>query len=215
MEGFFLKGLLSLVILTNFIFPPGSTSILTNNPVENPVNAFLSGTSSGPDITVSRFDIDFGTVSVNSSSTPHILTVTNIGDKDLDIGTITIDDSQFSITFGNISDETLASGISANISLIFTPSSTGSQSGQMSIPSNDPQQNTITVWLFGIGGDPATFTLNYSDSPGGTLSGNTSQTVSYNGSGTPVTAVPNTGYVFVDWSDNSTDNPRTDTNVIA
>ena len=30
-----------------------------------------------------------------------------------------------------------------------------------------------------------------------------------------MTAVPNTGYHFVNWSDTSTDNPRTDTNVMA
>ena len=30
-----------------------------------------------------------------------------------------------------------------------------------------------------------------------------------------MTAVPDTGYHFVNWSDGSTDNPRTDTNVTA
>ena len=37
----------------------------------------------------------------------------------------------------------------------------------------------------------------------------------YNTSGTAVTAAPNAGYHFVKWSDNSTANPRTDTNVTA
>jgi hypothetical protein len=60
-----------------------------------------------------------------------------------------------------------------------------------------------------------TFTLTYSAGAGGTLTGNTSQTVDYGQDGTPVTAVPNTGYHFVDWSDSSTDNPRTDTNITA
>jgi hypothetical protein len=40
--------------------------------------------------------------------------------------------------------------------------------------------------------------------------------VDYGTDGTPVSAVPATGYHFVDWSpDGSTDNPRTDTNVTA
>jgi hypothetical protein len=39
--------------------------------------------------------------------------------------------------------------------------------------------------------------------------------VEYGGDGTAVTAVPETGYHFVDWSDGSTANPRTDTNVMA
>ena len=39
------------------------------------------------------------------------------------------------------------------------------------------------------------------------------QTVNHGASGSAVTAVPNTGYRFVKWSDGSTANPRTDTNV--
>ncbi|MDO9086866.1 MAG: InlB B-repeat-containing protein, partial [Anaerolineaceae bacterium] len=60
-----------------------------------------------------------------------------------------------------------------------------------------------------------TYTLTYTAGTGGTLTGDTTQTVNYGGSGTPVTAVPNTGYHFVKWSDGSTVNPRTDTNVTA
>ena len=43
----------------------------------------------------------------------------------------------------------------------------------------------------------------------------TSQTVNYGEDGTPVTAVPNAGYRFVGWSDDSTANPRTDLDVMA
>jgi uncharacterized repeat protein (TIGR02543 family) len=60
-----------------------------------------------------------------------------------------------------------------------------------------------------------TFTLTYSAGSNGSITGTTPQTVDYSASGTAVTAVPDTGYHFVDWSDGSTDNPRTDTNVTA
>ena len=60
-----------------------------------------------------------------------------------------------------------------------------------------------------------TFTLTYTAGTGGTLTGTTPQTVNYNESGTLVTAVPNTGYHFVDWSDGVLTATRTDTNVIA
>jgi PKD repeat protein len=60
-----------------------------------------------------------------------------------------------------------------------------------------------------------TFTLNYAAGTGGSLTGDTSQVVNYGGDGTAVTAVPSAGYHFVDWSDGSTANPRTDTNVTA
>jgi hypothetical protein len=59
------------------------------------------------------------------------------------------------------------------------------------------------------------YTLAYSAGAGGSISGTSPQPVAHNGSGTQVTAVPNTGYHFVKWSDNSTANPRTDTNVTA
>ncbi|MFZ2188856.1 MAG: InlB B-repeat-containing protein [Candidatus Moraniibacteriota bacterium] len=58
-----------------------------------------------------------------------------------------------------------------------------------------------------------TFTLNYNHDANGTISGTTPQTINHGADGTAVSAVPNTGYHFVDWSDSSTDNPRTDTNV--
>ena len=58
-----------------------------------------------------------------------------------------------------------------------------------------------------------TYSLNYSGGTGGNISGTTSQTVNYNSNGTPVTAVPNTNFHFLNWSDGSTNNPRTDTNI--
>ena len=57
------------------------------------------------------------------------------------------------------------------------------------------------------------YTLTYSAGSNGTITGTSPQTVNYGASGTAVTAVPSTGYHFVNWSDASTANPRTDTNV--
>ncbi|MCX6063129.1 MAG: InlB B-repeat-containing protein, partial [Caldiserica bacterium] len=61
----------------------------------------------------------------------------------------------------------------------------------------------------------ATWSLSYACAAGGVIAGTTSQTVNYGASGTSVTAVPHAGYHFVSWSDASTVNPRTDTNVTA
>ena len=57
------------------------------------------------------------------------------------------------------------------------------------------------------------YTLTYTAGSNGTITGTSPQTVNYGASGTAVTAVPSTGYHFVNWSDASTANPRTDTNV--
>ena len=58
-----------------------------------------------------------------------------------------------------------------------------------------------------------TYTLTYAAGTNGTVTGATNQTVNYGASGSPVTAVPNTGYHFINWSDGLSANPRTDINV--
>ncbi|MDX6443283.1 MAG: hypothetical protein QOH71_357 [Blastocatellia bacterium] len=60
-----------------------------------------------------------------------------------------------------------------------------------------------------------TYKLTYTAGANGTISGTSPQTVNHGGAGSPVTAAPNTGYHFVNWSDSSIQNPRTDTNVTA
>jgi uncharacterized repeat protein (TIGR02543 family) len=59
------------------------------------------------------------------------------------------------------------------------------------------------------------YTLNYSAGTNGTIDGISTQLVNPGGFGSQVTAEPNTGYHFVKWSDDSTENPRTDTAVSA
>jgi cysteine-rich repeat protein len=58
-------------------------------------------------------------------------------------------------------------------------------------------------------------TLTYNHDAHGSISGTTPQTVNDGANGTAVTPVPADGYHFVNWSDGSTANPRTDTNVTA
>jgi hypothetical protein len=60
-----------------------------------------------------------------------------------------------------------------------------------------------------------TYTLTYTTDGNGTISGTTPQTVNYGANGSAVTAVPNTGYHFVQWSDGVLTAARTDTNVQA
>ena len=59
------------------------------------------------------------------------------------------------------------------------------------------------------------YTLTYNAGSNGSISGTTPQYICRNSSGSAVTAVPNSGYHFVNWSDSSTTNPRTDTSVTA
>ena len=58
-----------------------------------------------------------------------------------------------------------------------------------------------------------TFTLTYTAGAGGSITGTTPQTVDYGTSGAAVTAVPDTGYHFVDWSDGVLTPARTELNI--
>lgn len=60
-----------------------------------------------------------------------------------------------------------------------------------------------------------TYTLTYNAGTGGTITGTSPQTVNYNESGTEVTATPDAGHHFVDWSDAMLTASRTDANVTA
>jgi hypothetical protein len=60
-----------------------------------------------------------------------------------------------------------------------------------------------------------TFRLHYAAGTGGTISGTASQTVSYGGGGTTVTATPSSGHRFLGWSDGVLTADRTDSNVVA
>jgi uncharacterized repeat protein (TIGR02543 family) len=59
------------------------------------------------------------------------------------------------------------------------------------------------------------YTVTYTAGANGSITGTSPQTVNYGAAGTVVTAVPDTGYHFVNWSDGSAANPRTDNNVTA
>ena len=61
---------------------------------------------------------------------------------------------------------------------------------------------------------PVPHNVNYTAGPGGSISGSASQTIDYLADASSVTAVPATGYHFVNWSDGSLDNPRTDRYVV-
>ncbi|WP_238898836.1 Ig-like domain-containing protein [Clostridium sp. YIM B02500] len=68
---------------------------------------------------------------------------------------------------------------------------------------------TITVMTSAA----VTYTLNYTAEAGGTIEGDSAQIVDEGSDGTTVTAVPDTGYHFVNWSDGKANASRMDTNV--
>ena len=89
----------------------------------------------------------------------------------------------------------------------FTSASGGSLITSDSIVSTASDHTLYAQWSIN------SYTLTYTAGEHGSITGTSPQTVSHGASGTAVTAVPDTGYHFVQWSDASTANPRTDTNV--
>ncbi|MBF0197819.1 MAG: InlB B-repeat-containing protein, partial [Planctomycetes bacterium] len=89
----------------------------------------------------------------------------------------------------------------------FTSWSDGSTSNPRVI-SNVTSNHSVTA-SFAIN----TYMVNYSAASHGSISGIASQTINYGSSSSAVTAVPETGYHFISWSDGSTSNPRIVSNV--
>ena len=137
-----------------------------------------------PDISVSPTSKDFGDVTVGSSSSAQTFTVNNVGTANLVVGTITItgvNANQFSKQNDNVSGQTIAPGNSATLQVVFSPTSTGAKSAALSIPSNDPDEATVTVPLSGNGvAAPGPLTAD----AGGPYSGTAGSPVSLHGSAT-------------------------------
>ena len=73
--------------------------------------------------------------------------------------------------------------------------------------------STYIAGIIRISDIPEFFSLTYSAGTGGSVEGELSQNVLKAEDGTAVTATSDAGYTFTGWSDGSTENPRTDTNV--
>ena len=84
--------------------------------------------------------------------------------------------------------------------------------------SDNPRTDTnvredVTVEAEFVADNVTLFTLTYTAAEGGSISGVATQTVAEGQNGVAVTAVPNKGYRFVQWSDGNTNATRTEENV--
>jgi hypothetical protein len=153
-------------------FSPNATSpfsdsfdIPSDDPDEDPVTVNVSGTGTGtpvPDVTVTDsvdpdndLQVPFGDVRENSSP-DQTVTVTNDGTADLVIGTVASANAlaaPFSIPAGtdNCSDVTLAPSESCTITVQFAPTALGDANDTFDIPSNDSDEDPVTVTVSGTG----------------------------------------------------------------
>jgi uncharacterized repeat protein (TIGR01451 family) len=141
----------SCILLNTANVTCNETDIIPNNNSATVSTIVLPPVFNLPDISVSPLSIDFGSIRVGSSSSARTVTVTNVGTADLHLGSVTVSDSQFVITSSSIAGQTLLPGTSANITLVFNPAAVGSQSGTLTINSDDPNENSVIVTLRGNG----------------------------------------------------------------
>ena len=107
-------------------------------------------------LTVDPTSYDFGNVNVGSSSAAQTFTITSTGTAGLVIGTISLtgtNASEFSKQNDNCSGQTVAPSGSCTVQAVFSPTSAGGKSTNLSIQSNVPGSPTL-VPLSGTGIPP-------------------------------------------------------------
>lgn len=137
-----------------------SIDIPSNDPDENPITFSVSGQSTVADITVTdelepvnNLEMPFGD-RVQGTTLARQVTITNDGNGGLVLGNIGTGnplDAPFSVTSDTCSNKALAAGADCTFSVVFSPVTAGSFSDTFAIPSNDPDENPVTMTVIGTG----------------------------------------------------------------
>ncbi len=163
-----------------------------------------------PRISVVPGSDSFGNVYVNTSSSTHTYTVSNSGSLDLVIGTVSLsgsNPSQFVKTADGCSGQTLSPSANCTVQVRFSPTSAGTKSANISIPSNDPDTPTSTASLSGVGVLPTltvfktgTGSGTVTSSPTGISCGGTCTSSFTTGTTVTLTPTANSDSSFAGWS---------------
>ena len=111
----------------------GSISI-ANDATGSPVAIALTGTGTQAGISASPASASFGNVTIGASNSQPIM-LTNAGNVALTISAATVSGTGFSITGA---PTTIAVGGNASFNAVFTPTTSGSVTGSLSLTSNAP-----------------------------------------------------------------------------
>ncbi|MEL6823227.1 MAG: choice-of-anchor D domain-containing protein, partial [Calditrichota bacterium] len=127
--------------------------IFNNDPDENPATVYLRGDAVAipvPDIVISSDTLNFGVIDIGDFSFQELL-VQNFGTADLTVSSTEIhglDSSVFTITFGD-APFTIEPGDSQRIDIRFLPFDLGERAAELNLITNDPDELSIRVALFG------------------------------------------------------------------
>ena len=151
-------------------FTPGSVGnfsdsldIPSNDPATPAVTVSVSGNGVAalvPNINVSDSvppatdrNVPFGSIAIGAQA-DQTLTVGNTGNADLEIGQVAVTNplaAPFSVVNDNCSAQTIAPAGNCTIGLRFEPLAAGAVTDSLDIPSNDPDEPSVTVNVSGTG----------------------------------------------------------------
>ena len=186
-------------------FAPGATGsrtstlrFVSNDPDENPKDVSLGGTGVVPDIAVNPTSHDYGSNGLNANVT-YTFVVSNEGTSPLSVTSTTLTgthSAEFSIVSGG-GAYSLNAGATRNVTVRFTPVTTGDKTATMRISSNDPDEANTDVALSGRGILVADISLSPSSKNFGnvTLGQSVTQTFTISNSGSASLSVSSTSIV--------------------
>ncbi len=106
-----------------------------------------SGTSPHAAIQVNPTSLNLGTIAVGSTGR-GTATVTNVGGSNLTVSLINVSGGPFGVS-GATTPSMIVPGASVTLNVTYSPTIAGSNSGALTITSNDPQSPTSTISLAG------------------------------------------------------------------
>jgi hypothetical protein len=122
-------------------------TIASNDPAAATVSIPLQGVGVTPHIEVTPTPLDFGSVAVGQSATRE-LTVRNTGTAELSVTSSPSTTAPFSVV-PPTGPFTVAPNTEQLVTVRFSPTTVGGQSGVLSIASNDPAAATVSIPLQG------------------------------------------------------------------
>lgn len=134
-----------------------SFDISSDDPDENPVTVNVSGTGAeilAPEISITD-QVSFGNVAEGALS-DKVITISNAGMADLNIGTIAnvnLLESPFSIVTDNCSDQAVAAGADCTLTVRFEPGSAGTFNDSFDVQSDDADEASVTINVNGTSGE--------------------------------------------------------------
>jgi len=125
----------------------GGTLTITDDAAGSPHTVSLSGTGIAAQVSLSLTSLQFSERAVGTTSPPHSVTLTNVGQVTLNIASIAIT-GDYAQT--NTCGTSVAVGASCTIQVTFTPTGVFSRSGQVTI-TDDAPGSPHTISLSGAG----------------------------------------------------------------